>query len=380
MPEQTIPEPLLVEGQSSGVAVQRRPMARGDGLAADSAAALLATPPPPVDEAAAEAALRDHYGLDGRAQPLAAERDRNFMVALADGTRRVFKVYHEAEDAETRAFQTGVFLHMERAGVACAVPRLIRTRDGTADCGVEAAGRGYRAILISVVPGAPGDLGGAGPALRSDLGRAAAAIGLALAGYDHPAARRVLLWDLMQLGRLAWLVDGVADAARRRWLAGTLARFDTEVRPRALDLPAQVIHNDMNGSNVFVAGEAVSGVIDFGDMVRAPRVNEIAVAANYVLAATLDPVDAIGDVLEGYETVRRLEEAEVGLLHDLVLARLATRLLVYLWRTELFPENRDYTLRHAETGWRLADVFAAMAPGAGRDAIIERWASRRGSP
>ncbi len=377
MPDHTIPELLIVAGESRRPTMG--PVAGHGGRAADAAAELLATPPPPVDEAAAEAALRDHYGLHGRARALTAERDRNFMVALADGSRRVLKVYHEAEDAGTRAFQTGVLLHMERVGVACAVPRLIRTRDGAEDCGVAAAGRRYRAILISVVPGAPGDLGGAGPALRRDLGRAAAAVGLALAGYDHPAARRVLLWDLMQLARLAFLVEGMPDPSRRRWLAGTLARFAAEVRPRALDLPAQVIHNDMNGSNVFVAGEAVSGIIDFGDMVRAPRVNEIAVAANYVMAAERDPVAAIGDVLEGYESLRPLDEAEVDLLHDLVLARLATRLLVYQWRTELFPENRDYTLRHAEAGWRLADAFAARTSGAGRDAILERWTARRGS-
>ena len=343
---------------------------------AGDAAALLSTPPPPVDAASAEAALRLHYGIEGRARPLAAERDRNFMVTLDDGSRRVFKVYHEADNAAVRDFQNGVLLHMERVGVACAVPRLITTREGAQDCEVAGEGRTYRAILISVVPGEARDLSGAGPALRRDLGRVAAEIGTALAGYDHPQACRILLWDPMQLGRLTGVVELIADPARRRWLAGVVERFVREVRPRALALPAQVIHNDMSGSNVFVEGERVSGVIDFGDMVRAPRINEIAIAANYAVAEDRDPLAAIGDVLDGYDARRPLEEAEVELLFDLVQARLAVRMLMYRWRAELFPENRAYILRNDTTGARLADALAGLAPGAGRDAILERWTPR----
>lgn len=350
------------------------------GPSPGEAAELLSTPPPRVDTALAEAALLRHYGLVGRASILAAERDRNFMVTLADGTRRVFKVYNAAEDAAAREFQNGVLLHMERVGVACAVPRLVPTREGAVDCGVAVGGHDHRAILISVVPGEARDLSGASPSLRRDLGRVAAEVGTALAGYDHPAARRVLLWDPMQLGRLAGVVELIPDPAQRRWLAGVVERFVAEVRPRALALPAQVIHNDMSGSNVLVDGDRVSGVIDFGDMVLAPRVNEVAIASNYAVAADRDPLAAIADVVEGYEAVRALAEAEVALLYDLVLARLAVRVLMYRWRAELFPENRDYILRNGATGARLAEAFAGLAPGAGRDALLKRWTSGRRMP
>jgi hydroxylysine kinase len=269
---------------------------------------------------------------------------------------------------------------MERVGVGCPVPRLVRTRQGGEACEIAAGGRTCPAILITVVPGAPGDLARGSAALRRDVGRTAAALGLALAGYDHPAARRVLLWDLMQLDRFSGVVDAVSDPVRRRWLAATVERFAGEVRPRAAGLPAQVIHNDLNGGNVFVDRDRVSGVIDFGDMVWAPRINEVAVAANYCMAAERDPVAAIGEVLDGYDTLRPLDEAEVDLLHDLVSARLALRILMYQWRAALFPENRDYILRNGEAARLLADRFAAAAPGAGRDAVLKRWSTgRRGS-
>ena len=110
-------------------------------------------------------------------------------------------------------------------------------------------------------------------------------------------------------------------------------------------------------------------------MVWAPRVNEIAVLATYCMGH--DPLAAIADVVEGYETLRGLDEAEVDLLYDLVSARLALRVLMYRWRAELFPDNRDYILRHSVAGHRLAEAFAAHPPGAGRDGVLKPWWQRR---
>jgi Ser/Thr protein kinase RdoA (MazF antagonist) len=341
----------------------------------DAPARLLASPAPSVGCEEAEAALREHYGLLGRAVPLGGERDRNFMVTLDDGTRRVLKVYHEAEDPQARSFQHGAMFHMEHVGCACRVPRVLPTRDGSDECLVTVGGRSHPAVLISVVPGRPRDLVDASPALRRALGRTAAHVGVALADYRHPASRRVLLWDLMQVGRLGHLAVDVPEPDLRRWLVGVLDRFAASVRPRALALPSQVIHNDMSGSNVLLDGDVVGGLIDFGDVVWAPRVNEVAVLAGY--CAARDPFEAIGDALEGYETVRPLDEAEVEALADLAAARVALRLLVYRWRAELFPRDRDRILRHAAAGRRLAAAHAALPAGAGRDAILRRWADRR---
>ena len=357
----------------------RRARARSPSIIlAGDAAALLSTPPPPVDAAAAEAALRRHYGIEGRARPLAAERDRNFMMSLEDSARRVFKVYHEADNAAVRDFQNGVLPHMERVGVACTVPRLIATREGARDCEIAGEGRTYRAILISVVPGEARDLSDAGPALRRDLGRAAAEIGTALAGYDHLQACRILLWDPMQLGRLAGAVELIAGPAPLAGRRGRAVRRRGPPPGARLAGPGHPQRHEREQR--FRRGRAGQRVIDFGDMVRAPRINEIAIAANYAVAEDRDPLAAIGDVLDGYDARRPLEEAEVELLFDLVLARLAVRMLMYRWRAELFPENRAYILRNDTTGARLADALAGPAPGAGRGAILERWTPRRRRP
>jgi len=95
----------------------------------------------------------------------------------------------------------------------------------------------------------------------------------------------------------------------------------------------------------------VTGVIDFGDIVRAPRINEFAVTASYFITQTADPVQQIGEILAGIGPGLRLLPQEIGLLPDLIKARLATRMLLSGWRAQLFPANRTYILRSNQSAW-----------------------------
>ena len=67
--------------------------------------------------------------------------------------------------------------------------------------------------------------------------------------------------------------------------ADVLERFTADVLPRLRALPAQAIHNDANEHNVLIGDDGdVCGLIDFGDLCRAPRACGLAVACAYAMA------------------------------------------------------------------------------------------------
>ncbi|MCW6508304.1 phosphotransferase [Lichenifustis flavocetrariae] len=346
------------------------------------AARLLATPPPAISAEDAVVVLRDHYGLKGRLQPLSGERDRNFRVEPDGHIPCVLKFYNDADDAETRDFQHGALLHMARAGVGCAVPRLIPTITGHPECTPEIAGRMQPAILLSLLPGVAPHTSDVTPALRHNLGRSAGTLGLALASFAHPRSRRVLLWDLMQVDRLLPIADDIEDASDRASLVALIERFVRDIRPQAESLPRHVIHNDLSGSNVLLSETdptMVAGIIDFGDMVEAPRINDIAILASYFIGSS-DPLAAICEVISGYDTVAPLSVAEVAAVYEAVLARVMTRILLNRWRAGLFPENRAYILRHAEAAGHLMKWFIHRDAEADRSALVQRCLGRRITP
>jgi len=119
-------------------------------------------------------------------------------------------------------------------------------------------------------------------------------------------------------------------------------------------LRAQVIHNDFNPHNVLVdaiADDRIAGVIDFGDVVRSPLVQDLAVAAAYQIGASGHPLQGAADMAASFHAVCPLLPEEIELLPDMIAARLALTIAVSSWRAARHPDNADYILRNQATAW-----------------------------
>ena len=97
----------------------------------------------------------------------------------------------------------------------------------------------------------------------------------------------------------------------------------------------QVIHSDVHPGNILVEEsdpESVAGIFDFGDMLRAPLVVELGIAASYLRSAETDVLAHVASFVAGYDQISPLEDAELELLYDLVRTRLATTITMLHWR------------------------------------------------
>jgi len=333
---------------------------------------LLATPVPPLSAAEAEAYAWDIYGLRARARELGGERDRNFHLLAADGGEFVLKLSNPAEAHDVIDFQTKALLHIEAADPALSVPRVLRTRDGATQrvVGGPAGGRQVLRVL-TYVGGAPLNTVARTPALMAGIGDFLARLGLALRTFDHPASRHELLWDLTRAGRVRTLFDH-APAGRRGLLLLHLDRFEERVAPRLADLRAQVIHNDLNLQNVVVnpsRHDEIAGVYDFGDMIHAPLINDLAVAAAYQLACGDQPLEPVAAMAAAYHARRPLARLEVDLLPDLIATRMILTVSIGAWRSALHPQNRDYILRSNREAWAGLEALSRLDPEEARNRL-----------
>lgn len=323
---------------------------------------LFETPPPDVSAEDAVWAARRFYGMKGSVTPLTGERDRNFLIRPADGSGWVLKFINAAEPDAEAGMQAAVLDHLNREIKGLAVPRHRPTREGEAlFCAVAPSGRETRGRCYSFLPGDPALKHGIDDIMRRSVGRAAALIDRALRGFRHPAAARLNLWDLCHVGELAELAEGLAPAPMAELAVRFLDHFKRITKPRMAGLRRQAIHNDLSRSNMVVdpnhPGE-IAGVLDFGDMIEAPLLSELAVAASYQLAGDA-PLEALRTVVSGFNGVTPLEPLESALLLDFVLARLVDRILISEWRARQFPENSAYILRSNQEA---RDLMAQLMP------------------
>jgi 4-aminobutyrate aminotransferase-like enzyme/Ser/Thr protein kinase RdoA (MazF antagonist) len=339
----------------------------------------------------AERIAAEVFGVSAEARPLYSERDQNFHLHARDGRELVLKVANPAEDPAVIDFQTSALLHIARTDPELPVPRVVATAGGASSCPIQGPdGRSSIARLLSFLPGqllehAPHD-----PGLLREVGVAAARLGRALRGFFHPAARHDLLWDLLQAPRLRERTRHIENAERRRLVDQTFEHFEAQVLPELCKMRAQVIHNDVSCRNTLVdldGHREVVGVLDFGDLIHAPLVCDLAVPVAELMIDKPDPLAAAMEIVAGYHEVEPFREEELSVVFDLAATRLAMSVTIAAWRARDHPENIDYItaddefhgtmlqwLRERGSGFAHACLRHACALPASRSALAtRRW-------
>jgi 4-aminobutyrate aminotransferase-like enzyme/Ser/Thr protein kinase RdoA (MazF antagonist) len=316
----------------------------------------------------AERIARELYGLSLVLEALPGERDANFVSAgleVAPHHRYVLKVLGSQSDATD--CQVRVLRHLAEQDPTLPVPRIQATLQG-GDLGrVYQNDASYSTCLMGYVEGRPLDNPNS-PLLHS-VGSTLARLDRALRGFFHPALAQRIAWDVRRLPELVQFAPLIDSPDLRRcveYVAGKVREGLCGWK----GLRSQAIHGDCHGANIVVAPEGthVCGIVDFGDMMHAPLIVELAVA----MAELVDPrsdLEPPSALLGGYAAAHALESADIAALYDLICARYAVTLVVHAWRR-----------RHDVQGARVLDGAAALAGPAldwlltrGRNELTSGW-------
>lgn len=308
---------------------------------------------------------RDAWGIEGAFTRLPSASDEVLRVDGADGRRYVLRLTSPWESPRVTDFQTRALLHLNDAGVAVPVPRLIPTLDGRPMLRPDWPGSAIPAARLSTwldgisLQQTPRSLAQAGA-----LGVTLARLGQALAGFGHAAAEHELDWDLRRTGRLAPLLREIADPEDRALAERAMQRFLDRVAPRLESLRRQVIHNDLNPHNVLVSEHSpdrITGIVDFGDLVKTVLVADVAIAAAYLVACGDEPLLLAEHLVTAYHDVQPLTADEIELLVPLMEARHLMTIAITEWRAARNPGNRASITKNTGQAWRALRVFAGIS-------------------
>lgn len=321
---------------------------------------------PPATAEQVQAIASDYYGLKPGIRALGSERDQNFYLLAADGVAYLLKIAHPAEDRQVTHMQTMALLHIADRNPQLPVSRVLPALDGQRELALDIPGRGACLVqLLSFLEGDPLHGARGGARQRSHLGRALAELDLALVDFTHPASGHELLWDMKHAERLRGLLPHIEDHARRQIAVQFLDDFVTQALPVWPRLRTQFIHNDLNPHNVLVDPhdrDRITGILDFGDMVHAPLIQDVAVGSAYQMLDAAHPLETAAEFVAGYHAVNPLREHEVDLLYGLIAMRLVMAVGITAWRAARYPENSEYILRNAPPAWAALKRITSLSP------------------
>jgi len=292
--------------------------------------------------------LERHYGLSVTAlSPLNSEQATVRRVDTDLG-RFCFKaVAATADGVEALRWQGGAIAVLADAGLPA--PRLLDARDGRSTVVVAVDGAAVAIQVGDWLEGMPLARSTPDEDLLVGLGGIAASMSTALADYPPPPVAIDHVWELRNTGRtLSALLPDLDDPAIVRSVTAAVRVFDEVVAPRLAGLPSGIVHHDLNDFNVLIDPHRpasperwpVTAILDFGDMVAAPRVAELSTLAAYAARLSDDPVEAVVAVARGWSAILPLSIEEAAVVRAGAIARLAVNLAV--WRVRLSTDRAEY--------------------------------------
>lgn len=307
--------------------------------------------------------IADRWGLEVAAvDNFDGEHDLTRRLSLASGGFACAKVRNAAGDARRRT-------ERELTAASLAATALPTASTWLTDDGANVVE--YRGQLVWVTEWLGGirwiDVPRPDDVLCRELGRTAARMVDALQPLEVEAATRHH-WDLREVpASIAMHRDQITDERQAAIADRTLTLFERYAVPALSIAPTSALHQDLNDHNVLVERRgdqlAVSGVVDFGDLVCGPAISELAVAVAYAMLRRVHPLDAAAAVVGGWADERgRLTPEEAAAIVPLASGRLLVNALTWAARSGDQPAYAHARSAHTwATLHRLAAIPATFA-------------------
>jgi 4-aminobutyrate aminotransferase-like enzyme/Ser/Thr protein kinase RdoA (MazF antagonist) len=306
------------------------------------------------------------YSLDARAKALVGEYDKNFHLASDQG-EFVLKLMHPQAERGTLELQIAALEHLAHKAPQLIVPRVQRSKNGNLVEIIEAPDGQRLVWLLSYIPGKLyANVKPQTTELQGSLGTLLGQFDKALLDFEHPATKRNLKWDLANAEWIEHHLSDIEDKRQRQIVEKILTNYQENTKPALSQVRWSVIHNDANDYNIVVEDRVVENpkvksVIDFGDMLHTPTINELAIAAAYAMMGQSDPVGAVASMVRGYHAVLPLEDKELELLFPLICTRLAVSVTNSAIQKRLRPHD-PYVVISEKPAWELLGKLISIPP------------------
>ncbi|XP_062998491.1 hydroxylysine kinase [Elgaria multicarinata webbii] len=328
-------------------------------------------------------------------KPLPSYDDQNFHVHVVNFERKgekaeeyVLKIINceDSQNPELIEVQTRIMMFLKEEGFPVAAPHF--TKEGeimfleSRDTG--SATQEYMVRLLSYLPGRTVATLPMGPPVLYEIGQLAARLDKTLAEkFQHPSVKSLhrdgFIWNLANVPLLKRHIHALGQSRYREVVEKVLEQFRAKIVPRLSSFRPCINHGDLNDHNILLVDTnpaspqspryRVSGILDFSDMSCGYYVFEAAITIMYMMIESKDPLWVGGHVLAGFESVVPLTAEERASLFLLVCGRFAQSLVIAVHTTLLHPENEEYLMITAKTGWKHLMALFEM----GQEAVEKIW-------
>ena len=309
--------------------------------------------PPKINQIHLIAWLKENYSFLSKKsislKPLNSERDKNFLININLKKKYVLKISNFEESKELLKLQDYVLSELsQRSSLNKYIPKKVHSSIKTYS---DLNNRKCCVRILTFIDGKMYALVKHNQSLEKSLGNLLGNLSKELQSLINSSAFREFEWDP---SKIIWINKEVKmfTGKNKKIILRSLKEHDIFVSKNLNKLRFSLTHGDANNYNLVVNKNKVLGLLDYGDMIYAPTINDLAVSLSYALMNKNNLYATLENIIISYHKVFNITSDEIFSLMSLVKARLTITVVMAERQRKKFPNNKYLSISQKDA-WKL---------------------------
>ena len=291
--------------------------------------------------------LFSHYKFS--LKELNSERDINYLISLDNKKKYIIKISNTLESKEILKLQDFVLSTLnKRSSIKKIIPKKIHNKILTY---TDASNSKCFVRILSYIEGKLYANYKNSSELEISLGTYLGILSNELKNIGHPSSFRKFEWDPSTIEWTKKYIN-LFKSKKKEILKKNYNEFIKFVQKNKTHLRYSLTHGDPNNYNLVVSNNEIIGLLDYGDMVYAPTINDLAISLSYALMNKKNFYNTLKNLITNYHNKFSINFAETLSLMSLVKSRLTITVIMAEIQIKKFPKNK-YILISKKDAWNL---------------------------
>ena len=306
--------------------------------------------------------LKNNYSFfkikDVKLRSLNSERDINFLIKGINNKKYVVKISNPKESFEQLMYQDVLIKHLRLNKKLrkiypeiCHKNILFFKDKKQRNCPVR---------VLTYIDGNMYAKSKINNEIEKSFGRILALQSIQLQSFINNAAIRKFDWDPSNIKWTKKFIN-LFSGFNKEIIKDAIYQYDNFVYKNIKNLKYAVTHGDPNDYNVVVKKNKIIGLIDFGDSIYAPSINDLAIALSYAFMSSKNLYQTLKNIVGIYNNVYPISGDEIYSLLGLIKSRLVITLVMAAKQRKKYPDNKYLSISE-NNAWLLISKLHKVDP------------------
>ena len=282
---------------------------------------------------------------------LDSERDINFIIFINNKKKYVLKISNPSEKINILKYQDRLINYLRSdLSLKSFIPKIHHTKI------VKYLDKKNRECFVRILSYIEGRMYGdtkSNDKIENSLGKLLGKVSTKLKSFNDIDAHRKFIWDP---SNIKWIKKdiNIFTGSKKLILLKCFSEYEKFVKNNLNKLRYSITHSDPNNYNIVIKENNVCGLLDYGDSIYSPTINDLAICLSYALMNNDNIYLTLKNIITEYNKQFSINEDEINSLISLCKSRLMITVVMAKKQRIKYPSNQYLSISEKDA-WSLLE-------------------------